>query len=71
MLSFLIISIQEFNTLAKKTCFKIKDDTKTRTQTEFVYKISCQEPTCQQEYIGETGRHGGKFYEFFSHSVQN
>ena len=28
----------------------------TYTNRDLVYKISCQEPTCQQEYIGETGR---------------
>ena len=37
-------------------CFKIKDDTKHVHKHDLVYKISCPEPTCQQEYIGETGR---------------
>ena len=53
MLSFLIISIQELHILAKKHALKSKMTQNTYTNRDLVYKISCQEPICQQEYIVE------------------
>ena len=38
------------------SCFSIKDKTKFEHQHDLVYYVKCTEPSCRDNYVGETGR---------------
>ena len=38
------------------SCFSIKDKTKFEHQQDLVYYEKCTEPSCRDNYVGETGR---------------
>ena len=38
------------------SCFSIKDKTKFEHQQDLVYYVKCTEPSCRDNYVGETGR---------------
>ena len=38
------------------SCFSIKDKTKFKHQHDLVYCVKCTEPSCRDNYVGETGR---------------
>ena len=38
------------------SCFSIKDKTKFKHQHDLVYCVKCTEPSCRDNYVGETDR---------------
>ena len=38
------------------SCFSLKDKTSFEHQHDLVYYVNCAEPSCRDNYVGETGR---------------
>ena len=48
----------EITFISKKlnSCFSIKDKTNFAHQHNLIYHVNCTEPSCHDNYVGETGR---------------
>ena len=53
---YLIITRVLYTGQKLSTKFRIKDKTKDQHKHDLVYYSKCPEPTCNEDYLGETGR---------------